>query len=1094
MLHLMIGRARTGKTTAILKRIAASTQRKQLLIVPEQSSHETERALCLYGGNQIALHAEVLSFTRLASRIFAQTGGSAAPTLDAGGRLLLMYAALKSLSGSLSLYARSSRKPAFLAGLLDTVDECKSYRVTPQALIEAGDALGDQQGDKWRELGLIYGSYDALAARVAADPRDRLTRLTEALRQVPMDDTDIWVDGFTDFTPQESMVLKELLLKGCRVTMALTCDGLEKEQHGEGVFSPARKTAALLLRMAEETRSKTQVEDFTARTGSASPALLYLEQALFTTHPEEYGAPVPELTLFTAPTPRAEVERAAADILRLTRDEGYRFREIAVAARSFSAYSDLVEEIFPRYGIPVFLSAVSDILQKPILTLITSALETVSNGYEYDNVFQYLKTGLTGLSPDDVDVLENYVLTWNLRGSRWTAQSGWTMHPGGYGMSFTDHDRALLERLNTLRRQVTKPLEQLRKHPDQTARGQAMALYRFLEDIGLPQRLEERTAALRERGELTLAEEYTQLWDILLGGLEQCARLLGEEPMALDEFSQLFRLVLSQYDVSSIPVSLDRVTAGEAPRLSAKKVRALFLLGADDSSIPQAAVAPGLFSDDDRDTLAEFGIELAPRLGDRLIREMTVVYVTCNIPDCRLSVSWSGGDGARPSFLVSRLRRLFPSLPITQVTGRELPEAPLPALERAGRDQRLWPYLSRLPELEQPLSLMRGATQMTRQALSPAAVGTLYGASVPMSASRLDQFQSCHFAYFLRYGLRAKPRRPAGFQAPEYGTFVHYVLEHVLRQRRDEGLPDPSAAVRETVNRYIEEELGGLSDQTPRFRYLFDRLIRSVNTIVENVLEELEQSEFQPIQFELGFGRSGDLPPVEVSADGLTVSISGFVDRVDGWVHDGRLYLRVVDYKTGRKSFDFTDLWNGMGLQMLLYLFTLEREGSRYFGQEIVPAGVLYLPARDAILSGSRGMDESARKKLMDAELKRKGILLSEEEVLAAMGEPRFLPVQVSGGKLTGDYLVSAERLGKLGRRVDAILEETVRELAAGNISADPFWRGPEHNACQWCDFFAACHFEEGRGGDCRRWQSAVKAKEFWGLLEQTPPSTGEGV
>lgn len=291
----------------------------------------------------------------------------------------------------------------------------------------------------------------------------------------------------------------------------------------------------------------------------------------------------------------------------------------------------------------------------------------------------------------------------------------------------------------------------------------------------------------------------------------------------------------------------------------------------------------------------------------------------------------------------------------------------------------------------------------------------------------------------------------------------------------------------------MSDELGGLEDQTPRFRYLFDRLIKSVNAIVENVLEELDGSEFQPLEFELGFGRKGDLPPVELSVDGMTVSVSGFVDRVDGWVHDGKLYLRVVDYKTGRKSFDFTDLWNGMGLQMLLYLFTLEREGKGHFGQEIVPAGVLYLPARDAMISGARSIDEATRKKQVDTELKRKGLLLGEEDVLSAMGEPRFLPVQVSGGTVTGDYLVSAERLGKLSRRVDAVLEEVARELAAGTINADPYWRGAELNACRWCDFFAACHFEEGRGGDCRRFQKTVKAKEFWSGLEHQP-ETEKGV
>lgn len=220
-----------------------------------------------------------------------------------------------------------------------------------------------------------------------------------------------------------------------------------------------------------------------------------------------------------------------------------------------------------------------------------------------------------------------------------------------------------------------------------------------------------------------------------------------------------------------------------------------------------------------------------------------------------------------------------------------------------------------------------------------------------MSASRMDKYKSCHFSYFMQYGLKAEPRRAAGFQAPEYGTFVHYVLEHVLRACRERGgvkevpAEELRALAQAAVERYVSEELGGLEHAIARFRYLFRRLLKSVYAVVDNVAEELRSSQFQPISFELGFGAGKDLPPVELSVDGMTVSISGFVDRVDGWEHDGRLYLRVVDYKTGRKTFDLTDIWNGMGLQMLLYLFTLEREGEALYNREIIPARRA-LPAR----------------------------------------------------------------------------------------------------------------------------------------------------
>ena len=1098
--------------------MAAGDGRPQILIVPEQHSHSMERQLCAIGGSRVSLFAEVLSFTRLANRVFSVYGGLAAPALDGGGRLLLLCAALKSVAPELRVYQRPSRKPAFLSGLLATVDELKTCRITPEQLWTAGEESGGGEGDKLRDLSLIYGAYEAMTARQGADPRDRLTRLAEALtREDWAVGKDFYLDAFTDFTPQERAVLSALLGKANSVTVALTCDKLEEDEGGAGIFSPARRTARQLLRLAQERGVSREIEVRAGGAGPKTAALAHLEGQLFATRPAPYEGAAEELTMLKANSPYSEVEWTAAEILRLVREEGYRFRDIAVCARSLEGCGSLVETIFARYGVPVFLSRMSDILQKPILALITSALEAASGGYRYDDVFRYLKTGLTGLSAEDVDLLENYVLKWSLEGSAWTGARDWANHPRGYGLPFSEVDRALLARLNTLRRQVAQPLEGLRKNPDKTGRGQAIALYTFLEAAGVPERLAQRTEELNRRGQAALAEEYAQLWEILCGGLEQCAQILGDAPMELDEFSKLFALVLSQYDVGSIPVSLDRVNVGDMPRLAHRACPVVFLLGADDGAIPAAAPSPGLLNDDDRSLLASYGLELAPRLSDKLYREMTIVYETCALPQRRFYVSWAAagpdGEERRPSFLQSKLNFLFPQARRVEegrLDGSFRLAAPRPALELAGRFPQAGAALRALPEYAPLVERMERAARMERGRLTRPAVDALYGRRVPMSASRMDKYKSCHFSYFMQYGLKAEPRRAAGFQAPEYGTFVHYVLEHVLQDETCRGTADKKAVegrIKAIMEDYIREELGGLENKTPRFVYLFQRLVRPVTQVVRNVLDELAHSQFQPIDFELGFGTGDGLPPVELTVDGVTVSVSGFVDRVDGWVHDGRLYLRVVDYKTGRKSFDLTEIWNGLGLQMLLYLFTLEEKGAERYGRETVPAGVLYLPAREAVVQGSRSMDEVQRRREADAELKRRGLVLDDPEVVEAM-EPlgpegaRFLPLRVSArtGAISGDALVSAERLGRLKIHTQRILEEIGRELAAGSIAADPFWRGPEKNACLYCDYAAACHFEEGRGGDCRRYLPNLDGKAFWASIEgrsdpgqAAPPGGGRG-
>ncbi len=1109
MLNLILGRSGTGKSTAVYRRICqAGPECPQILIVPEQNSHEAERKLCQVGGNKISLYAEVLSFSRLCSRIFLQAGGLGEQELDQGGRLLLMYHAVKGVEHRLTVCRRSAGRAPFLESILATVDELKSCCVLPEDLSRAAEGLDGPEGDKLRDLSLIFTAYNGLTAQTALDPRDRLTRGAEKLKECRWaEGKDLWLDGFTDFTPQQLLMLERLLAQANRVTVTLTCDHLEEDEGGEGIFSPARRTAAQLIALVKRRGISCEVEHLIPPDGMRAEPFVHLEEQLFGQKKPESVSCGGMVELFAAHTPRSEVEWTAARILQLVREEGLHLRDIGVVARNFSAYSDLVESVFSRYEVPVFCSAMRDILEKPVLSLVTAALESVSSGYRYEDIFRYLKTGLTDLEDRDRDELENYVLKWDIRGSKWTQEKPWTMHPDGYGYELEEGDRILLERINELRRRVITPLERLRNKQASTASGQAESLYRFMEEIGVPEKILERVGELRQRGELTLAEEYRQLWDILCNALEQCAALLGDTPMELEEFSSIFRLVLSQYDVGSIPVSLDRVTAGEMTRQINHHVKVLFLLGADDSSIPQISGENGLLSDDDRSLLASFGLELNQSSEERLYREMTTVYQICSLPSKRLILTWpergNAGEEHRSCFVVERLKLLFSDLKEIRedsLGGMFRFAAVRPALEQGGR-REVWELLSELPQCREELKRLEQAAVWERGKLSRRSVERLYGKRVPMSASRMDQYKSCHFSYFMKFGLKAKPRKAAGFSAPEYGTFVHYVLETVLKESREELKGDVwndetqnviRARVQKAVERYVQEELGGLEQQTERFRYLFQRLLRSVYAVVDNVVQELIASSFQPISFELGFANQGELPPVELTVGDVTLSISGFVDRVDGWVRNGTLYLRVVDYKTGRKSFDLTEIWNGLGLQMLLYLFTLEERGEALYGLPVEGAGVLYLPAREAVIKGSRTMSESQRKKAVDKELTRRGLVLDDPEVLAAMEAVqndgyRFLPLKVSKrtGEISGDALVSAQRLGRLQAHIEQILEEICKEIAAGNIAADPFWRGPEKNACRFCDYVSACHFEEGRGGDCRRWLSNMKAKEFWEGIEE---------
>ncbi|MBR2666815.1 MAG: PD-(D/E)XK nuclease family protein [Oscillospiraceae bacterium] len=1102
-MKFLFGRTENQLTQALLHRISAgaAASRFQLLIVPEQISHDTERQLCAVAGNTVCRHAEVLSFTRLADRVFTQKGGGAAPALDAGGRLLVMRRALDQLAPRLHVYAASAGRASFVRELLRTAEECRQCRVTPEQL---SDAAAETGSERLAELSLLLAAYEGLTAQLAADPRDRLDRLADALETCPFaEGMEISVCGFTDFTAQEYQILTRLLRQAEEMTVALVCDHPEETEGGFGVFSPARRTAARLMRIAEQAGVPVETE-YSRVAGSTRPeALEYADRHLFDGPAEPCEAAGQEAcVLYQAPDPAGEVSFAAAEILRLTRQEGYRFRDVVVTARGIESYLPQIEQTFDRCGIPVYVSRRTDILQKPLALLLTEALHLAAGGYRHETLFRYLKTGLAGIDRDDCDRLENYALMWDLRPGMWSREKPWTMHPRGYREKWKDEDTALLERLNGLRTRIIAPLEEMRRNSGDTARSHAQALCDFMEAVSLPERLQERGRLLMETGRRQLSEEYVQLWEIVCGALDQFVEILGDMPVTDEEFAELFSLLLSQYDVGTIPAALDQVHVCELDRAAHKRVKCILLLGASDDAIPRAPEPAGLLTDEDRALLGEMGLTLTPGSSERLCRELTIAREACAAAGERLAVTWPAvhADGGKclPSILVRRLLKLLPEA--ARSGDCRYPAAPLPALEWAAAhpaargSAEVFAVLDGDPRYAPRTAAVRRSAALRRGALSPQVVERLYGDRVNFSASKMNRFKACHFGYFMHYGLRAKPRETASLDTAAIGTIVHFVLEHVLRQAEKEGgvrAVSDEWLLQETdrwLDAYAQEKLGGLEDKTARFRYLFQRLRQSVWTVVQNAVEELRASDFRPIAFELGFGDGKELPPVLMTENGMTIAMSGIVDRVDGWVKNDRLYLRVVDYKSGRQSFDLTDIWYGMGLQMLLYLFTLEEKGRERFHREIVPAGVLYLPARETVVKSDRHMTPQKIQKEIDKELCRKGLVLDDPDVLEAMehtdGQYRFLPLKVTAaGEITGDALVSAARLGKLHRHTAKIMRDICTELRQGDIRADPWYKGDSENACRRCEYARACHFDDTE--DRRHWLKAVKEETFWAAVEK---------
>ena len=502
--------------------------------------------------------------------------------------------------------------------------------------------------------------------------------------------------------------------------------------------------------------------------------------------------------------------------------------------------------------------------------------------------------------------------------------------------------------------------------------------------------------------------------------------------------------------------------------------------------------------------------------------ELLYLYTALSRPTAGLVISYpisdSGGGVLRPAFVVERLQTLFPSLRVeTPAAGFRL-TAKIPALEAAGEQigGPLWNYFAQNGAYANALAAMERAAASRRGSLSPRTVRNLYGRRVSLSASRLERMRSCHFAYFMEYGLRAKPRSAAAFDAPQIGTFLHFLLENVTRDALSMGgfraVDDPT--LHDLTEKYIhvfeQERFGDLSQKSARFRYLFARLRRTAQAIVDEAAEELRHSDFIPVAFELSVGEPDGVPAVVIHDPEGEIRVGGRADRIDGWIKDGKLYLRVVDYKSGKKKFDLGAVRMGLDLQMLLYLFALSDGDAERFKravrelpanalnaldqlfavQEIVPAGALYFPARDEILTADRNATPEELRAMREKELRRTGLILSEPDVLKAMEhealtEPHYLPMRIKKDGVAGS-LASAEQLGKLRRYIGKLLREIASEIRAGCIDADPCRRQAGEDPCQYCDWASACHFQDGRDTDRLRTVPSMNPDQFWKFVEET--------
>ena len=1079
MLTIVKGADRLSLTQYAFRYIkddVSERQRAWILIVPEQFSFEAERRLCLSGGDTIGRYAEVLSFSRLADRVAAKQGGIAGEYLDKGGQLLTMALAAEQVASRIKLFASVLRKPEFLMDIVAMIGEFHSYCLGPEELLRAARSAEGRFAQKLEELGILYEAYLAVCANSKADPSDKLSRAIGA-----MEDCDwvrercFYIDGFSDFTGVELQVAEQLLSYGLDVVISLP--GGEK---GSVMHRLAEKNADALKMLA--LKRMASVSEVTVE-GSAqrTPALGMLLRELFTygkakERPENEGV---ELVVCTS----VEEECRMAALLTAKKVmEGARYRDISIACTDRQRYEIPLANAFAAAGIPAYFAGERALLAKPVVTGFLNSIFAACGAMEQEDISLYLRSGLAPVTRRECDEIDAYAYLWNIKGTRWMSE--WTLNPRGFAEQMTEDDAALLKRLNTAKDTALAPLLALRRSmlTAEDTGGMVLALYDFMESVSLRMRLEEKAQAYAAEGQNQRAQELVQIYELLIASLEQSWFTLGKTARSADDLCRLYQTVLTQYEVATIPAGVDQVHVSDVPDLRYKQTEHLIVLGTSDGSFPSYKITEGLLTEDERKRLAAQGVSIAPGKADRLDQELSKIGAALSAATQSLSLLYSGDQ---PSWIFRRAASLFPYALRSCDEDPILNEWDLAAKRLRLRDESLC-EIDAVKDIERKL---RAQCAYTFSPLKKETVEGLYGRPIVLSPSKIDKYAACKFGFFLTYGLKAKARKRARLDQPAFGTFVHAVLEHtVLRVNEAGGFQRISQdqildIAADEIARYAKDHF---PEQALRDAYLFERSASEIKDIVVDLWEELRKSRFEPRFCELQFAGNDALPAVHIDGTQTSCKVVGMVDRVDVYEQDGKAYVRIVDYKTGFKEFDYTDILNGAGLQMLIYLFALQTMGEALFdGMEVQPAGVLYLPAKRAYPT-TEPMPDDAIVQSKHRELRRrKGLIRCDADLLAAMEEdpdaPVFMPYKVGKNGLTGD-LADERQMKLLEAHVTRKIGEIADGIIAGEIGPDPIVRGI-YGSCRYCDHKTVCHKDLDTQNV--RVFAETNAERFWEKLEQ---------
>lgn len=1095
-LNFIYGVSGSGKTQYVFENIIKNEKRRVLVVVPEQFTHETERRILKEYGSISKFGIDVLSFERIGARVFAESGMKRTEHLTAVGKGVIVSKILSDTE--LAYYKNSAQNPGFAELCADTLSEFKKYGILPEQLKSACEK--EQNGilkAKTEDFYRLFCAYKDTLGEKYTDSDDILEITLSALEKSDFfKNTVVVFDEFSSFIPAEINIIKKITADADEVyitlcTNTLVCDEMTKTS----LFAPTVITADKLIRACSDGKTAVGKKIYLneQKKHKNTKMLSVLNTALCENKFNCGDVINDEIKLFYDQNPHCEAENTAKEILHLTRDLGYRYSEIGVICANLPEYSKLIKNIFSDYNLPCFIDDKKDALSHRIMLFVLGALDIYIENYSYESVFSFLRLGFGNLTDYEIDVLENYVLAQNIKKNAWLNGEKWERTLKIHKNNKTAGDKFTAD-VNSAREKFISTIKPF--HDSIKGRKKAefvvRALYSYLENCGFFDAVKAKIENFEKENDTKNAKEYLSAATSLVNAMDEIVLHLGEKTVNVREFKNILYSAFSMQKQGYVPYSADTIVVGNADRTVAQGIKALFIIGAVDGSFPAPKNKNGIFADSERDMLAKNGVELSETRKTKAFYNKFLLYNCVCAPEKRLYISFPVCDSAskalRPAFVFSTVKKIFPNIKITTRDGKNEPETDKitlaePTAEyfidavKSGRELLLWSayyaYLTeKNPERAERIKSFFAYTP-TEVKISKMLIKRIFGNEIFSSVSKLQTYRSCAFMYFLKYVLKLEEREIFSLNAADVGTFVHMVFENICKNieadKTDFAAADDEY-IKEKISYYIENEIAKIKTDTPesenRSIFIIKRLADAVFSCFDILKFHIINSSFIPLGYEIAFGKDGTASFDIETENGKMVHLMGIIDRADKFDADGGTFVRIIDYKTGSKTFSLSNMFYGLDIQLMVYLSALTESRSDY-----KKAGALYFKFDDYIYKAKTRaeMDKSYEK--MKSALKLKGLILNDKNVISA-----YDPTAVSRAKLA-----DGEKFDLLSAHIKNGIKSLCARLFDGDFPIMPV-KVQSGMPCAYCEYSAVCKRDISNGASEEI--KTLKDEEVWEKLE----------